>query len=178
MNDYLISVIATMFGAAWRFAFGHDWKGSDDSPPFYARHARTMLHAVGAAFAALVMTGEGARWEAVILAAILTPAYFAIGNGSIIAGPDHPGGWAYARPMLLKYVAPAILAFVLLAGFGYLSGVVVAGPISALAYWLFYEPFKVGADPWNVKSEAASGAAWFGALSVSMPCDPFFPLFF
>ena len=161
-----IAMIAACVGGAWRFAFGHTWTPAAPAVPnFLQKHARTILHAIAALASAGLVYAQGGPLLAICFAAALTPAYFAIGNSSVIAGPYSPGGWAYARPMLLKYVAPALLANGVLWFLDYHTAIGVAGAIAALGYFAFWKFDLHGLDPWNEKAEALSGAAWFGALA-------------
>jgi hypothetical protein len=160
--------LALVFGGLWRLALGHDWSTPlwkiPAAPDWFRQRARSSIMVLGAAGAALIMWFSGGLLLAIGAAAILTPVYFAIGNGRVLRGPSDPA-WPYARALILKYFAPAILANLVLLFLGYPTAIFAAGMIAALGYFGFWRPDPHGTDPWNEKAEALSGAAWFGFLA-------------
>jgi hypothetical protein len=172
MNAFYIPIAMFFLGGIYRAALGHAWtKGN-----FFSDHARVILEVSGFIFifGAVYFVSSNLLYAG--LAAVLSTLYFAIGNSRMLQGPGNPTMLSYIGAGLEIYVVPSIIAWGLLAWFGYTVLLFPAGIIAFAGYALLYQPFKVDepAITWNQWAEGLSGAVWWALISYPVDVNSLF----
>jgi hypothetical protein len=147
----MIVAISVIVGGVWRVMLGG-----------WLNLPRSALMAGGAILASLIIWLANGSYYAMVAGAALSILYFAIGNSAVL------GQRGSIFDYIKIFIAPAFVSNLILWLCGYQTIIAVAGIIAAAGYYLFWQPFVVGAPPWNHKAEALMGASWFGFLAFNL----------